>query len=281
MDHASYRRVSVGLTGQIAAAAREYTRFPRLTHLVFRVWQRNARVWFQFYKPSLLGNLGEPVLFLLAMGYGLGRLVPLMDGVSYVQYLAPGLVVSSAMYTATFECCFGSFTRMMHQKTYAAIIATPVSIEEVVAGDILWGTTKSLMGGMMIMLVITVFKLVQWPLAYVIVPFILIAEGLMFSSMGMFITSISPSYDFFTYYFTLYITPMFLFSGIFFPLSDLPAWAQRLSWFLPLTHVVNLVRATVLGRSPQSWATDVLWILVFSAAFFTLSVNLIRRRLLV
>jgi len=256
-------------------------RFPRLTHLVFRVWHRNARVWAQFYKPSLLGSLGEPLLFLLAMGYGLGRLVPLLDGVSYIQYLAPGLVVSSAMYTATFECCFGSFTRMIHQKTYAAIIATPVSIEEVVAGDILWGATKSLIGGVIILLVIAAFGLVQWPWAYGIVPVLLIATGLMFCSMGMFITSLSPSYDFFTYYFTLFITPMFLFSGIFFPLSDLPAWAQRLSWFFPLTHVVNLVRAVVLGRSPETWVTDIIWIAAFSVIFFTLSVNLIRRRLLV
>jgi len=281
MERVPFMQPLVGLPRQISLAAREYMRFPRLTHLVFRVWHRNAKVWAQFYKPSLLGSLGEPLLFLLAMGYGLGRLVPLLDGVSYIQYLAPGLVVSSAMYTATFECCFGSFTRMIHQKTYAAIIATPVSIEEVVAGDILSGATKSLIGGVIILLVIAAFGLVQWPWAYGIVPVLLIATGLMFCSMGMFITSLSPSYDFFTYYFTLFITPMFLFSGIFFPLSDLPAWAQRLSWFFPLTHVVNLIRAVVLGRSPETWVTDIIWIAAFSAIFFTLSVNLIRRRLLV
>ncbi len=174
MDQALFMQLFANLPRQIALTAREYTHFPRLSHLVLRVWQRNAWVWMQFYKPSLLGNLGEPVLFLLAMGYGLGRLIPVMDGVSYVQYLAPGLVVSSAMYTATFECCFGSFTRMIHQKTYAAIIATPVSIEEVVAGDILWGATKSLMGGMIILLVITAFRLVQWPWAYWVVPVILV-----------------------------------------------------------------------------------------------------------
>ncbi|MBW2306362.1 MAG: ABC transporter permease [Deltaproteobacteria bacterium] len=273
--------LSTNLPRRLALTAREHTRFPELSHLALRVWQRNARVWIQFYKPSLLGNLGEPVLFLLAMGYGLGRLVPLMDGVPYVQYLAPGLVVSSAMYTATFECCFGSFTRMIHQKTYAAIIATPVSIEEVVAGDILWGATKSLIGGMIIMMVIAAFRLVQWPWAFAIVPVILVVEGLMFSSMAMFITSMSPSYDFFTYYFTLFITPMFLFSGIFFPLSGLPVWAQKLSWFFPLTHVVNLVRAAVLGRSPEYWIMDLIWIAACTILFFTLSANRIRRRLLV
>ncbi len=106
-------------------------------------------------------------------------------------------------------------------------------------------------------------------------------EGLMFSSMAMFITSMSPSYDFFSYYFTLYITPMFLFSGIFFPLSGLPIWAQKISWFFPLTHVVSLVRAAVLGRSPENWIIDVIWIAMCTALFFTLSVNRIKRRLLV
>lgn len=280
MNQVSIPYLHVDVLRSTALAVKEYTRFPQLTHLVFRVWQRNAQVWLKFYKASLLGNLGEPILFLLAMGYGLGRLIPAMDGVSYIQYLAPGLVVSSAMYTAAFECCFASFTRMIHQKTYAAIIATPVSIEEVVAGDILWGTTKSFMGGMIILGVIAAFRLVQWPWAYILVPVILAAEALLFCSISMFVTSVSPSYDFFTYYFTLFITPMFLFSGVFFPLSDLPQWAQRLSWFFPLTHITNLVRAAVLGRSPETWAADVIWIAACSIIFFNLSVNLIRRRLL-
>jgi len=251
-----------------------------ITHRAIRVWQRNARVWLQFYKPSLVGNLGEPILFLLAIGYGLGKFVPDVGGISYIQFLAPGLVVSSGMYTATFECSFGSFTRMVHQKTYDAIIASPVNIEEVVTGDILWGATKSIIGGTIIMMVITAFGLVPNSWSWLAMPGVLVVEGLMFSSIAMVVTSVARSYDFFNYYFTLFITPMFLFSGIFFPLEAMPPWVVAASWCFPLTHVVAVARSMVLGAWNLKLAEDLLWIIVVTSVFYLAAVLLIKRRMI-
>lgn len=126
-----------------------------LSHRTLAVWYRDAKVWTKFYKASILGNMGEPLLYLLAMGWGLGRMVGTVDGVPYIQFLAPGLVCSTAMYAATFECTFGSFTRMTRQNTYDAILATPVSLEDVVAGEILWGATKGLLSGTAMLLVMS------------------------------------------------------------------------------------------------------------------------------
>ena len=254
--------------------------FGNLSRRVWKVWARNLKVWSKHYKASLLGNIGEPILYLAALGYGLGRFIPEIEGMPYIEFLAPGLVASAAMYSATFECTFGSFTRMTQQKTYDAIIVTPVNIEEVIAGDILWGTTKSLISGVAMVGVMALFGLVDSRMV-ALVPLVVIIEGLVFASMGMLATSFSPSYEFFSYYFTLIISPMFLFSGIFFPISSLPEWAGTIAWFLPLTHVVNLSRAFFGGEMQWSMLIDLAWLALFSSVLFILSIQRMRRRLIV
>ena len=254
--------------------------FDNLSLRVLKVWARNLKVWSKYYKASLLGNIGEPILYLAALGYGLGRFIPEIEGMPYIEFLAPGLVASAAMYSATFECTFGSFTRMTEQKTYDAIIVTPVSIEEVIAGDILWGTTKSLISGLAMVGVMALFGLIDsWMV--VLVPLVVILEGLVFSSMAMLATSYSPSYEFFSYYFTLAISPMFLFSGIFFPISSLPEWAGKIAWCLPLTHVVNLTRSLFSGELGWPMLVDLAWLALFSSVLFVLSIQKMRRRLIV
>ena len=243
------------------------------------VWYRDAKVWTKFYKASILGNLGEPLLYLLAMGWGLGRMVGNVDGIPYIQFLAPGLICSTAMYAATFECTFGSFTRMTRQNTYDAILATPVSLEDIIAGEILWGATKGLLSGTAMLLVMSLFGLVTsfWSILALVLVFLI---GLLFSSLSMIVTARAPSYDFFSYYFTLVIAPMFLFSGIFFPITNLPTWAQTFAWFLPLTHGVDISRALFSGNVDWSIFTDLLWLTVFSVLFFTVAVREIRKRII-
>lgn len=226
-----------------------------------------------------MGSLGEPILYLLALGYGLGRFIPNISGISYVQFIAPGLLVASTMYSASFECTFGSFTRMTTQKTYDAIIVTPVSIEEVIAGDIFWGATKGVIAGLVILLVATLFGLVGSPWAGLILP-VLVLEGLLFASLAMLVTSLAPSYDFFNYFFTIGLAPMFLFSGTFFPLDGLPTWARTVSWFLPLTHVVVMARSLILGRPYLALFINLVLIAVFTTLCFYLSIMLVRRRLI-
>ena len=251
---------------------------PDVTWRAFTVWYRDFKVWTTFYKASLIGNLGEPLLYLLAMGWGLGRMVGTVDGVPYIAFLAPGLVCSAAMYSATFECTFGAFTRMTRQRTYDAILATPVSLDDVVAGEILWGATKSLFSGAAMLMVMSLFGLVRSPWAALALP-LAFAIGLLFSALSMIITAKAPSYDFFSYYFTLIIAPMFLFSGIFFPITNLPTWAQTVAWFLPLTHGVSVSRALFAGDISWAFLYDLAWIAVFFAVTFLVAVRGIRGRI--
>ncbi len=252
---------------------------PDITLRAFCVWYRDFRVWTTYYKASLIGNLGEPLLYLLAMGWGLGKMVGTVNGIPYISFLAPGLVCSATMYSATFECTFGAFTRMTRQQTYDAILATPVSLDEIVAGEILWGATKSLFSGSAMLLVMSFFGLVASPWAILVLPLSIII-GLLFSSLSMIVTAKSPSYDFFSYYFTLVIAPMFLFSGIFFPIENLPEWAQTMAWFLPLTHGVNISRSLFAGNISWAITQDLIWLIAFLAIAFIIALQGIRKRLI-
>lgn len=254
-------------------------RIPYIGGGAFRVWQRNGKVWLKFYRPSLVGNLGEPILYLLALGYGLGKFIPDISGIPYIQFIAPGLLVASTMYSACFECTFGSFTRMTTQKTYDAIIVTPVSIEEVIAGDIFWGATKGAIAGLVILLVATCFGLVGSPWAGLVLP-LLILEGLLFASLSMLMTALAPSYDFFNYFFTIALAPMFLFSGTFFPLDGFPTWAKTASWFLPLTHVVTVARSLILGKPCISLLVNLSLVIALTVIVFYVSIALVKRRLI-
>ncbi len=263
---------------QPVMARRSVRLIPDLTWRTATVWYRDAKVWTTFYKASLIGNLGEPLLYLLAMGWGLGKMVGTVDGVPYIEFLAPGLVCSTAMYAATFECTFGAFTRMTRQRTYDAILASPVSLDEIVAGEVLWGATKGFLSGGAMLLVMALFGLVNSPAALLALPLAFVI-GLLFAALSMIVTARSPSYDFFSYYFTLVIAPMFLFSGIFFPVDNLPHWAQTFAWFLPLTHGVSASRAIFTEGLGVKTALDILWLLIFIAVVFVLAVREIRKRL--
>jgi len=244
-----------------------------------RVWLRNYESWKDFAVASMVGTVAEPLLFFAAMGFGLGRFVDDIQGQPYVAFLAPGLVAATAMNAAAFETTFGSFTRMTEQRTYEAIVMTPISVAEVVAGDILWAASKSLLGGAVILAVMWPLGLLQSPLALAVLP-LAFAVGVMFGALGMAYTALSPSYSFFSYFFTLVIGVMFLFSGVFFPLEGLPAWIVWAAWCLPLTHAVVLMRALTSGGLDASMWGHALWLAAFTIAVFWLAVRLIRRRLI-
>jgi lipooligosaccharide transport system permease protein len=243
------------------------------------VWQRDRDAYMKFYKVSLVGTLGDPIFYLLAMGYGLGRFLQQMEGMSYVEFIAPGLVISSSMFAASFECTYGSYLRMIYLKTYDAIIATPLNIEDVVAGDILWGTTKGVLNGMIMFLVIWAFGLIDSYWAFG-VPLLILSVSFLFASLSMITTSLVPGFEAFNYYITLFLTPMFFFSGVFFPLTKLPDWVTILSKFLPLTYAVEISRNLVYGTPTAIliWGPLVLLIPAFLA--FCVAVNLVKKRVI-
>ncbi len=214
--------------------------------MVYRVWYRNLLVWTKYTIPSLVANLGEPLLYLLLMGYGMGKLVPKTGGMRYIDFLAPGLILSSTMYAAGFEATISSYTRMITQKTYDAIMATPVNLSEIVGGEIAWSTTKGLISSVFFMAIMGIFGLIHsW--MFILTFVAVIMDGLFFSSFSMIFVGFSKSYEFFNYFFTLILTPLFLFSGIFFPIDTLPGWIRDIASYLPLTPMVTLARNSNAG----------------------------------
>jgi lipooligosaccharide transport system permease protein len=245
-----------------------------------KVWQRNRDVFFRLWRSEVPGSVAEPVIILLAMGLGLGAYVGMINGQQYIEYITPGVVASYAMFSASFECTYGSFVRMEYQKTYDAILATPLSVEDVIAGEIFWGATRSLMTGSTILAIAAAFHLVHshWAL---LIPPVSFLQGMMFASIAMVFTSFAPAIYSFNYYFTLFITPMFFFSGVFFPLSSFPHIVQTLSWIAPLTSVVHITRALFNGEIQFGLLYPLALIIGLAAIFFFTSMITMRRRLIV
>jgi lipooligosaccharide transport system permease protein len=252
----------------------------------FRVWQRNMTIFRKYWKTLLLPNFFEPLLYLAALGLGLGTFIQRggIEGQSYVQFIAPGLLASNAMFAASFESTFNTYVKLKIQRTYDAIVTTPVNAEDVVAGEYLWAGTRAALYGTGFLAVLTVLGLAfgeplitsWWAL---LIPPVLLMIGIMFSVTGTLFTSLIDRIDLFSYYFTLVVTPLFLFSGIFFPVEDFPAPVPQIAWFTPLYHAVNVCRALAVGPTPAV-VVDVAWILIFTAALALIPIHLMRRRLI-
>jgi lipooligosaccharide transport system permease protein len=184
------------------------------------------------------------------------------------------------MYGSFFECTYSSFVRMYYQKTFDAIIATPVSVEEVIAGELLWGATRAAINSTIVLAVVAAFGLISSPL-FLAIPLVAFFVGLTFSTIAMAFTAIAPNIDFFNYPGYLFITPMFLLSGTFFPLSLLPSSVQTVALvFMPLAHSVIITRGLMFGDLSLSMLLNVAWLAVVTLIFFVLSVNLMKKRLI-
>lgn len=247
-----------------------------ISTLCLRVFQRHLTVFARTWKTSVALNFVEPLLYLTALGLGLGAYVRPIEGLSYLHYLAPGLVAASAMFATAYECTYGTFIRFKYQKTFQAMVATPLSMDDVVLGEVLWGTFKSLLYGTIILMVISVLGLVSsaWAL---LIPVAMVLGGFQFALLSMLWTGLVPNIDSFNYFFSLIITPLFLFSGVFFPLSDLHPALQSLAWVSPLYHVVVLTRSLATGAMNATLVPSVLWLTMVSVLLLPFAVYLMRR----
>ena len=244
--------------------------------LVFRVLQRHLTVFARNWRVSVSLNFIEPLLILTALGIGLGFYVQPIEGLPYLNYLAPGIIASSAMYATCYECTYGTFIRLEFQKTFQAMVATPLSMDDVIMGEILWGTFKSVMYAAIILLVITAMGLVASPWA-LLIPLVAAAAGLQFAVLSMLWTGFMPNIDSFSHFFSLFLTPLFLFSGVFFPLTGLHPAVQTLAWLSPLYHVVTLTRSLVLGDVSPTLAGHFMWLMVVTALLLPVAMYLMRR----
>ncbi len=253
-------------------------RRPDVSLRSLRVWQRNRDVYLRLWKSEIIWPVVDPLITLLALGIGLGGLVELGDNREYVDFIAPGLLAVWPMWSAAAECGWGSFFRMENQGTFDAIVATPVSIEDVITGEILWGTTRALISATYILVIITAFGTVDSFLAILILPLAVLA-GVMFASIALVSTSIARSISSLNYFFAAFITPQFWLGGVFFPLDRLPEWAQTVAWFIPVTHVVKVYRGLTSGDLQWSHLGDVAWMVVVAAIFYAVAVFSMRKRL--
>ncbi len=245
------------------------------------VFLRNFLVWKKLLIPSLIANIAEPLMWLVAFGYGLGALVGEVQlgetPVPYIVFLASGSICMSAMNAATFEALYSAFSRMHVQKTWDGIMNAPVRLDDVLLAEMLWAAFKSLFTVSAILLVMMALGIVQswklwlaWP--------ILLGVGVVFSCLALIFNALAKGYDFFTYYFTLFLTPMMFLSGVFFPLDNLPPLVQWVAHALPLTHAVALVRPLFLDQWPtQAWL-HVGVMVVYGSVAWAIALHLTRKR---
>ena len=240
--------------------------------------ERNLRVWRKLLTASLVANLADPLIYLLGLGLGIGTLVGNVDGKPYVTFLAGGMICYSTLNSATAEALYSGFSRLKMQRTWEGVLHAPLTVADIVVGEWVWAAIKALLSGIAILLILYVLQIVHGfrPLAVLPLLFLL---GLSVGGVALVMTTLARSYDFFTYYFTLVLTPMGFLSGVFFPLRNLPGWLQDVAWWLPLAHATSLARGILFGEMVERPAVGVLVLALYGSVGVTVASRLAERRL--
>jgi lipooligosaccharide transport system permease protein len=245
------------------------------------VFLRNLLVWQKLVIPSLIGNIAEPLIWLVAFGYGMGALVGHVqvagETVPYILFLASGSICMSAMNAASFEALYSAFSRMNVQKTWDGIMNAPVSLDDIVLAEMLWAGFKALFTATAILFVMLALDISHSPKLIAAWP-VLFLVGIAFSCIALIFNALAKGYDFFTYYFTLFLTPMMFLSGVFFPRDQLPHAIRVVSDWLPLTNAVELVRPMFMDRWPDDALRHLLVLVAYGIAAYWVALALTRRR---
>jgi len=253
-------------------------RTPELSLRWIPVWRRNLLVWRKLAIASVLGNIADPLLYMLALGYGIGAFVPEVGGMKYIAFIGTGMVCQSAMFTASFEAMYSAFSRMHVQRTWDAIINAPLSLDDVVFAEWIWAASKSVMSVLAILIVIMLLGFGHSWHAIWVLPLGFVT-GLTFAAFGLVMTSLAPGYDFFTYFFTLGLTPMLLLSGVFFPVDQMPAALRTVAAILPLSHAIDIARPLLAGSWPRDVPLHLAVLLAYAVGGYYIALVLTRRRL--
>jgi lipooligosaccharide transport system permease protein len=252
--------------------------YPSLASRLGSVWYRHFRT----YTKDIISNgfppFLEPLIFLAGMSLGLARYVPNLVGMSYLQFLATGLVMTSAMFTAAFECTFGTFIRLEFDKTYDGMLAAPLSVANVVLGEALWAGTKGAFFSFAVLVIVSAFGIVNF-FSALLVPLVGFLTGFLFAAIGLLVTSIVNNINNFNFFFTGLLSPMFMFCGTIFPISNLPAPLQVVAEFLPLTHPVRLGRAVAMGTYQPTLFLDLLYVVGVSVLIMWIAIIRLRKRM--
>ncbi len=266
------------MTLETGRAKRAGWPLPEFSHAAFMVARRDFLAWAKYYKSSVLLNFGEPLTNLLALGFGLGAYVAKMNGDPFIDFIGPGLLAVTAMNAVTFDVTFEAYDRLNENGIYQSMITAPLSAGEIVAGELLWEAGRSLLYGTMFFIVILALGLVHslWAL---LLPLPLCATGMLFACPGLLVATWAKTHEQLFYYFTLVVTPMFLFSGVFFPIAHLPTQVQYVIDATPLYHVVNLIRGLILGHVHASLWVDAAWIVGYTLLLGLFPARALARRL--
>lgn len=253
--------------------------YPPLYTRLYSIWFRHFRVYTRNLISNGLPPFLEPLIFLVGIGLGLGQYIDRMEGVSYLPYLASGLLVTTSMYTAAFECSFATFLRLEFDKVYDGMLGASITAEDLIIGEILWAGTKGFFFSLAVLVIVVSFGIL--PVASTLpTPIVGFFTGIMFGAFSLVVTSFVKTINHFNFYMTGFLSPMFFFSGVVFPLDRLPAAIRPLSEVLPLTHSVRLVRDLSLFSFDLLSLWSIGYILVFSVVFGYLAVVRLKKRLI-
>ncbi len=252
---------------------------PSLLSRIGSVFYRHLRVYLKNFLTNAFPPFLDPLIFLAGIGIGLGISIGKMEGVSYIEFLASGLLVSTAMFTSAFELSYGTFIRLEFDKVYDGMIAAPLTTSNIFLGEILWAGAKGFFFSMAVLIIVKIFGYIQYPLS-IFTPFIGLLTGLMFASFALFVTSFVSTIDQFNFFFTGFLSPMFFFSGVFFSLQNMPRFIQILAEFLPLTHAVRLSRTLCFNRFGNVAIFDLAYVAVFIIVFAWLGVSRLRKKII-
>lgn len=244
-----------------------------------RMWQRNATVGRKTLVTTLTPRFLEAIAYLAIMGLGLGAYLTRVEGVPYVDFIAPGVAAATVMFGAVIETTYNSFVRIHVRRVVEAVITTPLSLADVVVGEYLWAATRAVVYGVVFLVVMAAFGLVASPLA-ALAPLVFAVGALTFAVLGMAYTAMVTNIEHYNIFFTGILTPMFLFGGVFFPFTELPAWAQAVGWCLPLSHLVEATRDLTLGGAGPSTLAHVGALLALLVLVFPFPARRLRRTLM-
>jgi lipooligosaccharide transport system permease protein len=253
--------------------------YPPLIRRLFSVWFRHMRVYTRNILSNGLPPFLEPLLFLAGVGLGLSKYITeSMEGLAYIEFLGTGLLMTSAMFTASFECTFGTFIRMEFEKVYDGMLAAPITVNNLIIGEMIWAGTKGLFFSFAVLCIISLFGIVSLPKS-LLAPLVGFVTGLMFSTLALLVTSFVRTINHFNFYFTGFISPMFFFSGVVFPISNLPRYVRPVAEIIPLTHSVRLVRAVCIHQYSPYLLLDLFYIVAFIIVVGFFAVNRLKKRL--
>ena len=254
-------------------------RYPPLWWRLYSVWYRHMRV----YTKNLLSNgfppFVEPFIFLVGVGLGLGNYITQpIGGVRYIEFLGTGLLVTTAMFTSAFECSFGTFIRLEFEKVYDGMLAAPITVNNLIVGEMIWAGTKGLFFSFAVLCILSAFRIVSLPYG-LLAPLVGFLTGVMFAALSMLVTSFVKTINHFNFYFTGFISPIFFFSGVVFPIKNLPAPVRPLAELVPLTHSVRLVRSICTNNYTPGLLLDLLYVAVFILVVGYFAIRRLRKRL--